>query len=120
MTVTPISLYSSYKPQLSASIEDIFHAFFYLQHEQSCHIANTGYSHLPRSKRKLHTFSQNENQKLEFLLQNTIWKINSKVKKKKKKETCIPGAFSHMSQRGTSLGLARPTRTCRLASLLHM
>lgn len=32
----------------------------------------------------------------------------------------LPGAFSHMSQRGTSLGLARPTLTCLLASLLHM
>lgn len=32
----------------------------------------------------------------------------------------IPGAFSHISQRGTSLGSASPTRTCLLASLLHI
>jgi len=122
MTEIPISLYRNYKPQLSASIEDIFHAFFYHQHEQSCHIANTGNSHLPHSKRKLHICHQKENHKLEILLPNTkgifLKNINSKVKSKK--ETCIPGAFSHMSQRGTSLGFARPTRTCRLASLLHM
>lgn len=33
---------------------------------------------------------------------------------------CIPGALSQMSHRGTSLGSASPTRTCRLASLLHI
>lgn len=59
------------KPQLSVSIEDIFHASFYLQHEQSCHIANTGSSHLPHSKRKLQTDFQEEKHKLEVLLPNT-------------------------------------------------
>ena len=34
-------------------------------------------------------------------------------------ENSIPGAFSHMSQRGTLEGSASPTRTCLLASLLH-
>lgn len=32
----------------------------------------------------------------------------------------IPGAFSHMSQLGALLGSAKPTRRCRLASLLHL
>lgn len=35
-------------------------------------------------------------------------------------ETYIPGAFSHMSQRGTSIGVASPTLKCLLASLLHL
>ena len=51
----------------------------------------------------------------------------NKMKKKnhnnytiKEEEEITPGAFSHISQRGTSLGSANPTLTCLLASLLHM
>lgn len=43
-----------HKPQLSASIGDIFHGFFYHQHAQSYHIADRGSYHLSHSKRKLH------------------------------------------------------------------
>lgn len=46
------------KPQLSASKGDIFYVFFYLQHEQSYHIANKESFHLSRSKRKLQEVSQ--------------------------------------------------------------
>jgi len=41
-------------PELFASIEDIFHEFFYHQHAQSYHIADTANYHLSHSKRKLH------------------------------------------------------------------
>ena len=47
-------------------------------------------------------------------------KKNMRIRMRIVKEEYLPGAFSQMSQRGTSLGLARPTLTCRLASLLHM
>ena len=50
---TKIYLAKSAKPQLSASKGDILHVFFYLQHEQSYHIANRENFHLPHSKRML-------------------------------------------------------------------
>lgn len=51
-----------------------------------------------------------------------LQKFMSREKKNMSAQTGlrIPGAFSHMSHCGTSLGSASPTRTCRLASLLHI
>jgi hypothetical protein len=42
------------KPQFFVSTEDISRVFFYLQHEQSYHIASKGNFHLSHSRRKLH------------------------------------------------------------------
>jgi hypothetical protein len=42
------------KPQLFVSTKDISHVSFYLQHEQSYHIASKGNFHLSHNKRKLH------------------------------------------------------------------
>ena len=105
------------KPQFSASKGDICHGFFYHQHALSYHIASRANYHLSRSKRKLHVHFKRRG---EIPLKN--FKNPCPVKKKKcqQRQDCIPGAFSHMSHRGTSLGSASPTRTCRLASLLHI
>ena len=97
-------------PQLFAWTEDIFHAFFYLQHEQSYHTANKGNFHLSRNRRKLHPDWKSKH------ISNKHHKNTTRTER----GNCVPGAFSHMSHRGTSLGLARPTLTCLLASLLHM
>lgn len=102
------------QPQLSALVEGIFHAFFCLRHEQSYRIADKARFHLPRNKRKLYKQFNKNVVRLNVLSrkQRGYTQLNSKER--------VPGAFSHMSQRGTSLGLARPTLICRLASLLHM
>lgn len=47
-------------------------------------------------------------------LETWVWKVL------KQNRSHIPGAFSQISQQGALLGSAKPTRTCRLASLLHI
>lgn len=116
------------KPQLSVWIGDIFYAFFYLQHGQPYHIVNRENFHLPHSKRTLDAWFKGKNmsfmtpsQNLKNQKHNVLYRWNKRKAKhdETEKQKCIPGAFSHISQRGTSMGSARPTLTCRLASLLH-
>lgn len=63
------------EPQLSASVGDTFHVFFYLQREQSYHIANKGNFHLSRNKRKLHAVSKSI-QNYEFFSPSTTRTIS--------------------------------------------
>lgn len=49
-----------------------------------------------------------------------LYSLECTILQKRYEYHSVPGAFSHMSQRGTSVGSARPTRTCLLASLLHI
>lgn len=116
----------NHQPQPSASAGDIFHGFVYPQHVQSYHIASKANFRLSHSKRKLHPVPRIKEKFSSVLLvaeKAELVQFNSFSSRKTAPcyiITCIPGAFSHMSQRGTSLGSASPTRTCRLASLLHM
>lgn len=57
------------------------------------------YTHVPRKK--------------------NISKPRTKFQSANSRKLKIPGAFSQMSQCGTSEGSASPTLTCLLASLLH-
>ena len=62
------------KPQFFVSTEDISRVFFYLQHEQSYHIASKGNFHLSHSRRKLHActfWSRKHTFKVQTLVQNT-------------------------------------------------
>lgn len=74
------------KPQLSASVRDIFHVFFYPQHEQSYHIVNKGNFHLSRNRRKLHAVSKRIQNYEFFLPQQHKSHINGKVNRIIKKK----------------------------------
>lgn len=96
------------KPQSSVLAIESACEFSCRQHEQPCRIVDKEKYRLSHSKRRL-------------------YKKKKKTPRKKKKLSftkhesgSIPGAFSHMSQLGALLGSAKPTRTCRLASLLHI
>lgn len=110
---------SNHKPQLFALTLDIFHVFFCPQRERPYHIADKENSRRSHSRRMLH-MSLIEKLKLPRLSIGGLKYFFVKKKYRKHVINRIPGAFSQMSHRGTSLGSASPTRTCRLASLLHI